>query len=102
MPLVADAAHQKACKLDRLCPDITDCDVTIELAGKHRHQGHGFRVRVDVTVPGHRIVASCIHEDDAYVALREAFDDLRRQLQESPLRASVHQQPPAAKRAEER
>lgn len=82
-PAVESAARQKAAKLDQFRPDIMACRVTIELADKHRQQGRGFSVRVDVTVPGHEIVASRIHEEDVYVALREAFDDLRRQLQDS-------------------
>ncbi|AGU52986.1 sigma-54 modulation/S30EA ribosomal family protein [Variovorax paradoxus B4] len=80
---VESAAREKAGKLDRFRPDIMACRVTIELAEKHRHQGRPFAVRVDVTVPDHELRVDRVHDEDVYVALREAFDDMTRQLQDS-------------------
>jgi ribosome-associated translation inhibitor RaiA len=36
---------------------------------------------VDLRVPEHEIVVTREHHEDAYVAVREAFDDAARQLQ---------------------
>jgi ribosome-associated translation inhibitor RaiA len=80
---VESAARSKADKLDQFCPDIMSCRVTIELANKHQHQGRAFAVRVDVTVPGHELVVDRVHDEDVYVALREAFDDMRRQVEDA-------------------
>jgi len=80
---VEAAARKKADKLDRFRPDIMACRVTIELAQKHRHQGRPFAVRVDVTVPDHELSVDRVHDEDVYVALREAFDDMKRQLEDS-------------------
>lgn len=83
---VEAAAIDKANKLDQFRPDIMTCRATIELADKHRHQGKTYSVRVDVTVPGHEFSVDRVHDEDVYVALREAFDDMKRQLQDSARR----------------
>lgn len=80
---VESAARGKAAKLDHFRPDMMSCRVTIELADHHRHQGKTFAVRVDVTIPGHELSVDRVHDEDVYVALREAFDDMKRQLQDS-------------------
>lgn len=80
---VDSAARAKAAKLDHFRPDIMACRVTVELADRHRHQGKTFAVRVDVTVPGHELSVDRVHDEDVYVALREAFDDMKRRLQDS-------------------
>jgi ribosomal subunit interface protein len=80
---VEAAARRKAEKLDRFRPDIMACRVTIELAHKHQQQGRPFAVRVDLTVADHELSVDRVQDEDVYVALREAFDDMRRQLEDS-------------------
>ena len=75
--------YKKAHKLDRFCPDIMSCRVTIALTHKHQHQGQPFAVRVEVTVPDHELSVDRVHDEDVYVALREAFDDMRRQIEDT-------------------
>lgn len=82
-PAIESAAQRKAGKLDQFRPDIMACRVTVQLRDKHRHQGKSFAVRVDVTVPDHELSVDRVHDEDVYVALREAFDDMKRQLQDS-------------------
>lgn len=81
------AAQAKAAKLDQLASDIMACRVTIELADKHKHQGQTVTVRVDVTLPGRELTVGRVHDEDAYVALRDAFDAMKRQLQQAVQRA---------------
>jgi ribosome-associated translation inhibitor RaiA len=57
--------------------------VTIEELQKRRRQGRHFRVSIDMRVPGREIVASHDHDEDVYVALREAFHSARRQLEDT-------------------
>lgn len=85
-PAIESAARKKAEKLDQFRPDIMTCRVTVELKDKHRHQGKSFAVRVDLTVPDHELTVDRAHDEDVYVALREAFDDMKRQLQDSARR----------------
>lgn len=74
--------REKAAKLSEFHPNITSCRVTVEELGKHHRQGRHFQVIVDVRVPGKELVANRDHDEDVYVALREAFSAVRRQLEE--------------------
>jgi len=87
---VESATRKKADKLDRFCPDIMACRVTIELASKHQQQGRPFAVRIALTVPNHELSVDRVHDEDVYVALRDAFDDMRRQLEDTVRRAGQH------------
>ncbi len=75
--------QQKAAKLEAFYPRIVSCRVTVEEARKHHQQGRHFRVAVDVRVPGHQeLVANRDHDEDPFVALRDAFDAMARQLED--------------------
>ena len=84
---VEAAIREKAEKLDQFFDKIMSCRVMIESPHSHHHQGRLYHVRVDITVPGAELVASRspnkhhAHED-VYVAIRDAFDEAKRQLQE--------------------
>ena len=76
--------REKAAKLEKFHPRITSCRVTVEEAHKHHSQGRHFGVRVEVHVPGREAIVSRLHHDeDPYVALRDAFGAARRRLEES-------------------
>lgn len=74
-------------KLDEFYDGIMGCRVMVEAQHHHHHQGRVYHVRIDLTVPGHELVASRdpgkdhAHED-VYVAIRDAFDAMRRQLED--------------------
>lgn len=87
----SDAAEtrirEKAAKLEHFCDNIISCKVTVERGHHHQHQGNLFHVRIDISVPNKHIVVSREHHDkqaheDLYVALRDAFDVAKRQLEE--------------------
>jgi ribosome-associated translation inhibitor RaiA len=80
---VESAARKKAEQLDRFCPDLMSCRVTIEQTHKHQHQGRPFAVRLDVRLPDHELSVDRVHDEDVYVALRDAFDDMKRQVEDS-------------------
>ncbi len=72
----------KAQKLDEFFDHITSCRVVVEMPHKHHHQGKQFNVRIDIGVPGSEIVVNHDHHEDVYVALRDAFDAAKRQLED--------------------
>lgn len=76
------AIREKVEKLDQFFPHIMSCRVTLATIGKHKQQGREFTLGVDITVPGREIVVNRDHHEDFYVALRDAFDDAKRQLEE--------------------
>jgi hypothetical protein len=39
-------------------------------------------VRVHVTLPGHELTVDRVQHEDAYVALRDAFDGMRRRIED--------------------
>ena len=78
--------EERAGKLDQVCDRIMSCRVMVEAQHRHRHNGNLYHVRIDLTVPGNELVVSReAHEHhshtDAYVAIRDAFDAARRQLE---------------------
>lgn len=73
-------ARRKAQLLDQHHARIMACRVDIEMLQKHQHQGRPFGVRIHLTVPGQELTVDRVQHEDAYVALRDAFDDMKRQL----------------------
>ncbi|MFO0996085.1 MAG: ribosome-associated translation inhibitor RaiA [Alphaproteobacteria bacterium] len=74
-------------RLERFHGRITGCRVVVEASDKHRHKGHLYNVRVDVTVPGsevatNRAPAKAQDHQDVYVAIRDAFDATERRLED--------------------
>ena len=49
---------------------------------RHTQQGKPFKVRIAMHVPGGELVVNRDHHEDVCVALRDAFDAGRRQLDE--------------------
>jgi ribosome-associated translation inhibitor RaiA len=77
------AARAKAHKLEQVCPQMMSCRVTIERQHRHQHQGQPYAVRVDVTWAGHELSVDRVHDEDVYVALRDAFDDMQRRVEDA-------------------
>jgi cold shock CspA family protein/ribosome-associated translation inhibitor RaiA len=69
-------------KLEEFHPNVTGCTVAIEEQRKHHHAGRWFNVRLLVHVPNREIIVNRDHDEDPYVALRDAFDALTRRLED--------------------
>ena len=86
-PAVEAAVRQRAEQLERFADKIMSCRITVEAPHKHQHKGNLYHVTVDVRTPGREVVANRspvehhAHED-VYVAIRDAFNAARRQLQD--------------------
>lgn len=72
----------KAAKLEEFHPRVMSCRVVVEEGDRHRHQGKQFTVRLDVRLPGHEFAVNRDHDEDVYVALRDAFNSAGRKLEE--------------------
>ena len=70
-------------KLEKFHARIVSCRVNIEELRRHRSRGRLFHVRVDLRIPGKELVSSRRHDKDPYLALRDAFLSLRRQLEDT-------------------
>ena len=87
--------RNKAEKLDQFFGDIMRCRVIIEARHKHHHQGNIYDVHIDITTPGKEIAisreAALNHaHEDVDVAIRDAFDSAKRQLQEHSAKIQRH------------
>ena len=86
-PALEARIRRRAEELDQFLAPITACRVVVECQHQRHRQGNLFEVRIDLTVPGGEIVvgrdsgANHAHED-AHVAVRDAFDAARRQLED--------------------
>lgn len=72
-------------RLERFHGNIIGCHVVVEAPAKHQRHGAPFAVKVDLQVPGSDLHSRSEHlaqesHADAYVALRDAFDTLKRKL----------------------
>jgi ribosome-associated translation inhibitor RaiA len=84
---VEDQVRTHVADLERYSDRITGCSVVVEASNKRHHQGNLFHVRIDLVVPGGQIVVRRdppehqAHEE-LPVALHDAFEAVRRQLQD--------------------
>jgi ribosomal subunit interface protein len=94
---------QKIKKLEQYHDRITSCRVVVEAPHRRSRKGKLYLVSVDITVPGAELVVNSekrhhqSHED-VYVALRDAFSAMKRQLEDYTRERSgqvkVHESPP--------
>lgn len=85
------ALHQDilrhAAKLAQIAPRLQSCTVAVRHSEQRHLQGNRYLVRIHAEMPGAAFEAGRTppkdrtHED-AYVAVRDAFDALRRQLED--------------------
>lgn len=86
-PPIKQLVLQEAEQLEHFCNRIIHCRIVVESPHRSHHQGNLFHVTVNVTVPGKNLVVargpSAHHaHQDVYVAIRDAFNEMRRQLQD--------------------
>ena len=79
--------EELANKLDRFNEHIMGCRVVVRAPNRRQRTGKLYHVSIDVTLPGHEIAVnrtSPQHQahEDVYVAIRDAFDAGKRQLEE--------------------
>lgn len=92
--VIETLVREKAARLDTFAGHIMSCRVVVEPKGKHHQHGNLYEVRIDLTVPGDEIVVTREpnqHTEyrDIHVALRDAFDSARRQLEDYVRRRRV-------------
>ena len=70
-------------RLARCSDDIQKCQVWIQSGQGHHRKGFLYGVRVRLTVPGEEIAVDLQPaQEDAHLAVRKAFEAVRRKLQD--------------------
>ncbi|MDH5516838.1 MAG: HPF/RaiA family ribosome-associated protein [Gammaproteobacteria bacterium] len=77
--------QEKTKKLDQYYDQIMTVKVVVEAPHSHQHKGNLFHVSIDLTVPDGELVVNRSPKDhhaheDVYVAIRDAFEAIKRQL----------------------
>jgi len=85
-PAIEDNIRKRAAKLDRMFGYLQSCRVVVEAPHKHQHKGKPYQVRIEIGVPDDEIIvsrapAADTSHQDAYVAVRDAFNAATRQLE---------------------
>ena len=75
-----ESVADHAAKLDQARARVSRCQVMLEHEGLHKRRGSIFRVRISLHVPDHELTVDREHDENPYVALRDAFDALERKL----------------------
>lgn len=84
---VEEKIRERVAELEHFDRSIISCRVVIEEPNRHQREGRLYHIRVDLKVPGREIVVKrdpsehAAHED-IYVAVRDCFDAVRRQLED--------------------
>jgi ribosomal subunit interface protein len=75
--------REKIAKLDHFHERIMSCRVTVESPQHRKHQGKLYSVHIDLKVPGGgELVVNRAQDEDIYVAIRDAFNAVTRQLED--------------------
>jgi cold shock CspA family protein len=77
----------EAKRLEDFCGRIMSCRVVVDVPHRHHQEGNFYQVRIDLKVPGAEIAIKrepSEHSDDRSLdfALRDAFDEARRKLED--------------------
>lgn len=86
-PALEQFIRDKATRLRAMYPRLLRCHINLERAHCHNLQGNPFQARLVLHVSGGELVVNRDHHKDVRVALHEAFDAARRQLEEHAQRA---------------
>ncbi|HEY9712076.1 MAG TPA: HPF/RaiA family ribosome-associated protein [Chroococcales cyanobacterium] len=83
---IHDLVQSKAADLEKYYDRITSCTVLVEMPHRRHHTGNQYHVRIDLCVPDKEIVVNRDSGNNATtdirVAIRDAFDNAGRQLEE--------------------
>ncbi len=74
--------RKRASKLQQFCNRISSCRIVLEHQKNNQHRGKLYNIRIDVTVPGKEMVTTRKMDEDIYIAIRDSFKAIERQLEE--------------------
>ncbi|MDP2681707.1 MAG: HPF/RaiA family ribosome-associated protein [Deltaproteobacteria bacterium] len=80
--LIREQIKERAEKLDSFYSRIMRCRVVVEVPHHHKHKGILYDVHIYITVPGGELAIKREPNEDISVAIRDAFDAARRQLED--------------------
>jgi len=79
---VDEHIKEKVANLQHYCKTIVACHVVVELANKNQNNGNLYNTRITLTVPNKELVSTKNEDENLYLSIKTAFEDLIRQLEE--------------------
>lgn len=83
---IASRIEQQFGKLCCLYDRIINCQVVVEIPHQHRHKGNSYHIRINLALPGEKLVIdrdnSNSFNNNAYIAIRDAFNAAQRKLKQ--------------------
>lgn len=84
---VEAACLEEAERLERFDDRIVGCAVVVSRPHQHSQRGNLYEVRIEVSIPGEDVFVNRgpgqhAQDEDVFLALREAFEAARRQVQD--------------------
>lgn len=96
--LQKEEIREKIERLGKYYERIMRCRVVMEAPHRHKHEGRQFRVCIEMRVPGEDIIVKRQLNEDLDIALRDAFDAARREIEDYVRRqrggVKYHEEPP--------
>jgi ribosomal subunit interface protein len=85
--VVEEKINENLNKLERFYNRIINCRVTVDAPHRKQRKGNLYHIRIDLTVPNGQLIVNHNPSDEAshadiYVAIHDAFETARRQLQD--------------------
>jgi ribosomal subunit interface protein len=74
--------EEKAAWLERYHDRIIGCRVVVEAPHRRHRQGNPYQVRIDLALPGTTLVVTREATEGLEPAIRDAFDAVRRQVED--------------------
>ena len=86
-PFVRERIRERVNKLEQFHHRVTGCRVVVEAPHRHHHKGKLYTIAVEVQLPGatltsHRNPGQRHEHENIYVALRDSFDSIDRQVED--------------------
>lgn len=83
---ISDRIKQQFDKLCQFYDRIIDCRVVVEIPHQHHYKGNSYHIRINLTLPGEKLVIDRDNCDsfnqNAYIAIRDAFNAAKRRLKQ--------------------
>ena len=94
-PAIEARIREQCDELEEFYDQIIGCSVSFGAPHQRHHQGRLYQVKVHLTLPDGEIHSTHAHHDehaheDPYVAIRDSFKAVRRQLEDYARKRQVH------------
>jgi ribosomal subunit interface protein len=89
-PEVEAHIHSNISKIEHFSSHLVSCQVVISSDGHHQKDDSHYQTLINVLVPGKKLVSKHSKEGNLYKSIDNAFDHIRRQLDDYDKKLHAH------------